>query len=301
MPIANIDLRHLRYFVAVAENESISRASRLLHISQPPLSRQIRDLEAELGVDLFRREAQRLELTASGEVFLREARAVIQRFDDALTLTRESAKRHVKNIRVGHSSATSHDAFPRILREFYMLHPDARVELRAMSPEMLINALRRGEVDASLLISGEGSALEEFKVERIGGYRFLCAVPRQHQLAQMEAIPLREVARQPVISVKESAFRWYNRYIVELLSPFNPSFEPVEEHSRAESVMAAVEAERGIALFFEVFAQVIGDRLALRDLTPAPPRVPLLFLRRRDEDDPLVDSFARAARAVNAC
>jgi len=300
MSFANINLRHLRYFVAVAEHESISRAARLLHVSQPPLSRQMRDLEAELGVNLFRREAQRLILTGSGEIFLREARAVLQRFDDALALTREWAKRDGKRIRVGHSSASSLDALPRILRAFYLLHPDAIVDLRAMPPAQLTKSLRRGEVDACLLISGDRAELEEFTVEQIGAYRFLGAVPKEHPLAKMEKIPLREIARQPVISIRRAVFQWYNGYISELLRPFNPSFKAAEEHDRAESVMAAVEAGRGVALFYDVFAPVIGDRLALRDLTPAPPPVPLLLFHRRDRDASLVSSFVKAARAVKA-
>ena len=158
MGIANIDLRHLRYFVAVAEQESISRAAKRLHVSQPPLSRQIRDLETEVGVALFNRDPRCLTLIGAGEVFLSEARAVLERFDDALALTREIAKRDGIRIRVGHSSASSVDALPRILRAFQTLHPEAKVELRTMTTIEMIKLLRRGELDIYLTISGPSPA-----------------------------------------------------------------------------------------------------------------------------------------------
>jgi DNA-binding transcriptional LysR family regulator len=298
MAIANIDLRHLRYFVAVAEQESISRAAKRLHVSQPPLSRQIRDLETEVGVALFERDSRRLTLTGPGEVFLSEARAVLQRFDDALVLTREFAKRDGVKIRVGHSSASSIEALPRILRGFQALHPEAKVELRTMTTLEMIKLLSRGELDICLTISGASPDLGELAVEEIDTYGILAGLPQQHPLAQLEKISLREIAEQPVISLARSSFRWYNIYISDLLTTYNASFKVAEEHDRAEGVIAAVQAGRGIALFYDVLAQTIGERLVLRELTPTPPRAPLVLFYQQGRRTSLISSFVRAAQIV---
>jgi DNA-binding transcriptional LysR family regulator len=298
MGVENIDLRHLRYFVAVAEQESISGAAKRLHVSQPPLSRQIRDLETEVGVALFKRDPRRLMLTGPGEVFLSEARAVLQRFDDALALTREIAKRDGIRIRVGHSSASSVDALPRILRAFHTLHPEARVELRTMTTIEMIKLLRRGELDICLTVSGPSPDLGKFVVEDIGSYGLLAGLHRAHPLAKLQEIPLSEIAHQPVVSVTRSAFPWYNAYISELLSPYNDSFEAAEEHDRVEGVIAAVAAARGVALFYDVLAQTIGERLILRKVTPTPRRAPLILFHDQDQRSHLTSSFIRAAQVI---
>src|SRR5579875_2105446 len=192
MPNPNIDLRHLRYFIAVAEHESISRAARRLHVSQPPLSRQIRDLETELGVALFRRDSPRLSLTDAGVVFQREARQVLERFENAVSLTRETGRSAELRLRVGHSAACSLEALPRILNGFQMLHPEAKLELRTMTTLAMISALRRGELDVCLTVCGSSSDLDEFTVQEIDAYGLLVGVPRQHPLGKLEQIPVRD-------------------------------------------------------------------------------------------------------------
>jgi DNA-binding transcriptional LysR family regulator len=298
MPNPNIDLRHLRYFVAVAEHESISRAARQLHVSQPPLSRQIRDLEAELGLALFQRESLRLTLTDAGEVFLREARQVLERFENAVSLTREMARSESLRLRVGHSAACSLEALPRILSGFQKLHPEAKLELRTMTTLGMISALRRGELDVCLTVCGSSSDLKEFAVHDIDAYALLVGVPRQHPLGTLERIPLRDAATEPVISVNRTDFRWYNEYVAGLLASYNPSFTIAEEHDRADGVIAAVEAGRGIAFFYNVMARIIGERLILRELTPTPPRAPVVVFHRQEKLSPLVGGFVKAAKHV---
>ena len=298
MAIPNIDLRHLRYFVAVAEWESISRAAKRLHVSQPPLSRQIRDLEAEVGVALFHRDLRRLTLTSSGEVFLREARAILQRFDDAVVLTRETARSGGCSIRVGHSSASSVEALPRILRSFQELSPNAKVELSRLSTAEMVRSLRWGELDIGLTVCGSSTELVDFRVETLCTYALLGAFSRQHPLAAMGQVSLADIAQQRVISLKRSEFSWYNAYIAELLVAHNHRFEVAEEHDGSEGVIAAVEAGRGVALVYDVMAQSLGTRLALRPLTPPPPKAPLVLFYPPDRQCSLTSSFIKAAQIL---
>jgi DNA-binding transcriptional LysR family regulator len=298
MTIPNIDLRHLRYFVAVAELESISRAAKRLHVSQPPLSRQIRDLEAELGVALFKRDARRLTLTSPGEVFLSEARAILQRFDDAVVLTREMAKSGGDSIRIGHSSPSSIEALPRILRSFHELRPKAKVELSRLSTAEMVRGLRRGELDICLTVCGSSTELIDFNVEALCTYGLLVALSRHHPLASKEEISLADIAQQPVISLKRSKFRWYNAYVEDLLVAHNPRFEVAEEHDGNEGVIAAVEAGRGVALVWDVMAPSLSERLSVRPLTPPPPKVPLVLFYSKGRESSLISSLVKAAQVI---
>jgi DNA-binding transcriptional LysR family regulator len=239
-----------------------------------------------------------MTLTPPGEIFLREAKAVLERFEGAVALTREMAKWDGIRIRIGHSAASSIEALPRILSGFQKLHPEAKVELRTLTTLEMISSLRRGELDICLTVCGASADLEDFTVQEIDTYGLLVGLPRLHHLSELDQVPLKEVATESVISVTRSAFRWYNDYISGLLTVYNVSFRVAEEHDRAEGVIAAVEAGRGVALFYDVLARTIGERLALRQLTPTPPRAPLVLFHRQDRITPLIGSFVKAAKSI---
>jgi DNA-binding transcriptional LysR family regulator len=137
-----MELRHLRYFVAVAEEQNVSRAANRLHVSQPPLSRQIRDLETEMGIALFERSAKAIRLTEAGQIFHSEARAALQRVDDAVAFTKAVAHRKRHQVRVGHSASATIKILFRALRAFQRTNPHVKVELRVMSTEDMLRALR---------------------------------------------------------------------------------------------------------------------------------------------------------------
>src|SRR3984885_12178882 len=124
-----MELRHLRYFTAVGEEQNVTWAAARLHVSQPPLSRQIRDLEEELGVELFKRTAKSLELTEAGKIFLNEARAVLLRAEEAVQAVRSVAKGARGQVRVGYAPSLTVEILPRALKLFEQEHPGARVTL----------------------------------------------------------------------------------------------------------------------------------------------------------------------------
>src|SRR5581483_10317758 len=130
-----MELRHLRYFVAVAEERSFTRAAARLHVSQPPLSRQVRDLERELGVTLFDRTTRTVRLTEAGRVFHVESLAILRRADESVELIRAVALGHRGRVRVGYAASPTVEILPRILRTFRRNHRQVRVDLREMSTQ----------------------------------------------------------------------------------------------------------------------------------------------------------------------
>src|SRR5260370_6479003 len=125
-----VELRHLRYFVAVAEMENVSRAALKLHVSQPALSRQIRDLEDELGFSLLERTAKSVRLTDAGRAFLDNARALLQNADEAVTKARAVASAEPTELHVGYSPTPTAEILPKILRAFQRAMPNVHVKLQ---------------------------------------------------------------------------------------------------------------------------------------------------------------------------
>src|SRR6266566_8568199 len=145
-----MDLRHLGYFVAVAEEQNITRAALRLHVSQPPLSRQIRKLEDDLGIALFDRGAKAVRLTDAGRVFLTEARIVLQRAEDAVQMARAVAGGKRGGIHVGYAPSLTVELLPRALRYFRESNPDVRVQLHDLSTQEMLDGLREGRLHAAL-------------------------------------------------------------------------------------------------------------------------------------------------------
>ena len=147
-----MELRHLRYFVAVAEEQNITRAAQRLHLSQPPLSRQIRDLEEELGVSLLLRKGKTVQLTNAGRLFLDESRAVLRRSDEAVQAVRTIAKTKRCDIHVGYAPSLTVQILPAALREFERLTPGARVTLHDLSTEEMLLGLREERLQVALMM-----------------------------------------------------------------------------------------------------------------------------------------------------
>jgi len=294
-----MELRHFRYFVAVAEEQNVSRAARRLHISQPPLSRQIRALESELGVSLFEHGAKAIRLTEAGSIFLSEARAVLLRVDDAVSFTRAIAQRKRNRIRIGYGAVPTSEVLPRALRAFQRTNPQAKINLHAMTTEEMIRALRSGDIDVSLMADGLPEDLGGLKVKELCAYPLRVATSKRHRFARLRVVPIAAVAKEPIIALTRHGFRWYRAMLERLLLPFNPGFEIAEEYDNTQSLIAAVEAGRGVAIGWSIVARTAGERLAFRSLRPEPQPLPIVLACRQESTSSLVEGFVAAAKSVH--
>ena len=293
-----MELRHLRYFVAVAEEQNVSRAANRLHVSQPPLSRQIRDLETEMGVALFEHSAKAIRLTEAGQIFLSEARAALQRVDDAVAFTKAVAHRKRHQVRVGHSASATVEILPRALRAFQRTNPQVRVELRVMSTEDMLRALRSGDLDVALLVYGSPEDFQGLSVKELGAYQLRVAAPKKHRFARLREVPMSEVADQPIIAFSRQGYTWYHAMLAKLLLPYTRSLKIVEECDNFQSLMAAVEAGRGVTIVYEIMSRTAGERLVLRPLKPAPQPPPIVVAYRQEAVSPPIAAFVAAAETA---
>src|SRR5580693_3434462 len=195
-----MELRHLRYFVAVAEEQNVSRAAARLHVSQPPLSRQTRNLENELGIALFDRVANAVRLTEAGRAFLIEARAVLKRAEGAVQLAKDVAGGKRGEIQVGYAPSLTVELLPRALRNFRKSNPGVRVRLHDLSTQEMLRGLGDGKLHAALLVQVPPKTLAGLVFEELQRLAVCVAVYPAHPLARVRRFGLEQVAKENLIA-----------------------------------------------------------------------------------------------------
>src|SRR5215472_832101 len=181
-----VELRHLRYFVAVAEMENVSRAAtQKLHVAQPSLSRQIRDLEDEVGVPLLERTAKSVRLTDAGRTFLEEARAILKHADDAVLKARSIAGR--QELRVGDWSLGTARIMPALLRAYQQAMPNVHIKLHDWTVDQNIAGVRDGRLQLAILVPPlKANGLAELRFEELKTARACLAVSSNHPFARRQ-------------------------------------------------------------------------------------------------------------------
>ena len=265
-----MELRHLRYFVSVAETENVSRAALKLHISQPALSRQIRDLEDEIGVRLLERTAKSVSLTQAGRVFLPEARAVLQRADQAIKKAQAVAGADTE-LHVGYSPTPSARLLPVILRAYQRAMPDVRVRLHDWRNDENLAGLRQGRLHlAFVFLLPRKSALGNLRFEELTQESARLAVSPKHPFTRRDTVSLADAAREPFVAYNREEYPDYHRRLIAVFAKVKTKLRIVEEHDGFTSLIPAIEAGRGVALVSESFIYSAGKRVKLLRLTPEP-------------------------------
>jgi DNA-binding transcriptional LysR family regulator len=295
-----MELRHLRYFIAVAEKENVTRAAARLHVSQPPLSRQIRDLEDELGIPLFRHGAKAVRLTDAGRVFLKEARAVLQRANEAVQVVKAVGGGKCGEIHVGYAPSMAIEILPRALRFFHETNPGVRVRLHDLSTQEMLHGLSEGKLKVALLVQVPHKLMTGLTFEELHRCPICLAVHPAHRLAQMRKVGLEQVARERLITYTAADYPEYRAWLAGLFAPLNLVPQIAEEHDSATSVIAAAEAGRGVALVAQDLVWLAGPSLKVRPLIPAPPAIIFGIAYRKGVNSPMVKNFIAAAKRIDS-
>jgi DNA-binding transcriptional LysR family regulator len=269
-----MELRHLRYFVAVAEEQNVTRASAKLRVSQPAVSRQIRDLEDELGLALLERSAKAVRLTEAGRVFLAEARAVLQRAEEAVGAVRAVAGGTSGELHVGYAPSLTVQILPRALRSFQAEFPGVRVSLHDSSTEEMLAGLREGRLHVALMVEPAGGQLRGLRFHELARYPICVAVAPTHRLARSRTLTLGKLVSEPLIAYSRADYPEYHTSLAEIFAPVGRVPAIAEEHDSVTSLIAAVEASRGIALVPSCMMCFAGPRLKILPL--APPSAPIV-------------------------
>jgi DNA-binding transcriptional LysR family regulator len=265
-----MELRHLRYFIGVAEEENVSRAALKLHVSQPALSRQVRDLEDELGFLLLTRSAKSVRLTEAGRAFLTEARAVLQRAEEAVKTARAIATGARGELHVGYAPSLTARFLPQTLRAFQARSPGVRVKLHDFSTEEMLAGLRDGKLQIAFVVRLP-VLLRGLRFEDLARDAFCLAVAPKHALAGRRTVKLAEAAQEPLLTYSRKDYPDAHENLAAMFAAVKSKPRIAEEHDSVSSLIAAVEAGNGVAIVPQSLACTAGPRLKLIPFSPAPP------------------------------
>lgn len=279
-----MELRHLRYFVAVAELLNFTRAAAKLNVAQPGLSRQIRDLEDELGVRLFERSSRFVGLTEAGKTFASEARSVLQRAELAAQTVRAFATGDRGEIHLGYAPSPVVELLPKALQAFAEQCPGVLITLHDLSIEEMLLGLRAGRLNAALTVQSSPKRMRGVVFEGLRTYPVCVATHRKHPLAQARSANLVQLEQEHLIVYSRAEYPDYHEWLKGLFEQAKQTLpENLEEHDSGTGIMAAVEAGRGVALVPSILSSVAGSRLIFLELKPSPqPFVVGVAYRRRN-------------------
>lgn len=291
-----MELRHLRYFIAAAEEENVSRAALKLHVSQPALSRQIRDLEDELRFPLFERTAKSVRLTDAGRIFFSEAREVLKRADDAIARARAIATGGRGELHVGYAPSPTARILPTMLRAFQARMPKVRVRLHDLSSEEMVSGLRDGEIEIAVLVRPTRGMLRGLRFEELARDPMRLAVPPKHPFARHRSVSLTQIAREPLVVFSRKDYPDYHELLEGIFAGSKLKLHIAEEHDSGTSLIAAVESGAGVAITAESLACSVGPRLKLIPISPAPPPIILGIGWRNGALSSAAQTFVECAR-----
>src|SRR6476619_7148165 len=297
---SRVELRHLRYFVAVAETQNVLRAAtQKLHISQPAVSRQIRDLEDELGVQLFERTGKALSLSDAGHFFLKETRAVLERTAEAVQNVRAFAQAGETELHVGYTPIFRTQIVSPALRAFQQAMPKVHVKLHDWTSEKIVTSLRDGRLQLAFIVRpAKRGAFRYLRFEELLREQVHLAVPPTHPLAHRRSVSLAVAAREPFVGLTREDFPDYCAYLAAVFAPVKNKPRVIEEHDSMTSVISAVEAGTGVGLAVFDYSFVI--RVILVRLTPAPNLFSLGIAARKGRLSPATEKFWQCARDAAA-
>jgi DNA-binding transcriptional LysR family regulator len=262
-----MDLRQLRYFVAVAEAGNISRAAKQIYLTQPALSRQIKALEAEIGQCLLERQAHSIRLTAAGELLLREARDLLRHAEQVLERVRATGQG--VQLRVGYAPSLAAELLSPAVEQFTQTHPNARVELFDLSTAEMLAGLAAETLDVAVTV-GPPQETRDVQWTPLLRAPWQLAVNAKDPLASRRRIPPAEVAARPLVMFCQRDYPEYWQVVMSWLRGHGARAKVAGEYDGVESLLAAVAAGLGVALVTDRTRGHMRSRVRLKPLSSPP-------------------------------
>ena len=292
-----MELRHIRYFLAVAEERHFTRGAAKVGIGQPPLSQQIKDLEAEVGAPLFRRLAHGAELTPAGEAFLDVVKEIPGLAERATKAARRAARGETGSLRVGFTASSAFNAVvPGTIRAFRRAYPDVDLTLEEANTTRLVASLQDGFLDAAFLRPG-AAGTEAFQLRLLSEEPMVVALPASHPCAAGQHVDLSDLRADPfLLFPRQVSPMLYDSVIGACRKAgFDPVIGQVAPHMA--SIITLVAAELGVSIVPASMSQLQVAGVAYRAIAGEAPTTRLALALRRGETSPIVRNFAARAAA----
>jgi DNA-binding transcriptional LysR family regulator len=288
-----MELRRLRYFVAVAEELHFRRAADRLHLAQPALSQQVRKLEVEIGVDLFHRSRRGVMLTTAGTVFLEEARRLLRHADEAARTARNARTGTAGRVRVGHLADAVPATLLRGIAAFAARHPGVEIVPETVAARRGVEDVRSGRLDIAVV--GLPSPLEGLKVTPLATERTVAAIPDRHLLSGRASIPLEALAETPLILLpRPTNPAFYDAVLGGCRTAgISPHLIDLSE-PQVEHALLLVASGLGVALLPASAAERFNTvGVSFRPLDPPAPTTELALVSRADSAEVPIAAFLR--------
>ena len=295
-----MELRHLRYFVAVGEALNFTKAAARLYVAQPALSRQVSDLEEELGVDLLRRTSHGVLLTEEGKLFLEEAQGILKRADESVTKVRALARGEFGELQVGYVPPLDLHILPHALAEFQKATPGVKVVLHDLGSDEICQELRTGMLHLGLMMQPSEESTTGIEFEEIGRYPFFIAMAPGHSLTRMKAISVEILAKQPLVVLDRRRNSEFHRILKRVFTPLHPNI--ATQSDSVNSLITEIGVGKCVAVVSQLFKEAIGKRLVYRRLANTEAHMCVGIARAKNGDLPpagekLCATMRRAAKS----
>jgi DNA-binding transcriptional LysR family regulator len=283
-----MELRHLRYFVAVAEELHFRRAAERLHMSQPPLSQQIRRLEEDVGATLLVRNQRRVELTAAGQAYLARARDILAAVEDAAREARRVQRGEVGRLDVGFVGSAMYSVVPELLRAFRERFPDVGLHLRELGTTEQLRRLEDGRLDVGFLRAPgprPGLSIETVLLEPV-----VAALPEDHPLAAAPEVRVEDLAAAPLVLMTRAGAPGLRDALTRLTDGLAED-AIVQEVTEMQTLVGLVAAGAGVSLVPQSLRALVRAGVVYRDLAGDVPTVRLSAAWRTGDDSPVLAAF----------
>ena len=291
-----LELRYLRYFIAVAEELHFSRAAKRLHMAQPPLSQQIRKLEQYVGHPLFTRNSRTVALTQAGEALLERCRYLLRRLEEDLETVRRVGRGEIGTLTVGFIGSAMLTALPTLIGNYRKLFTKVDLRLRELTTSSLVDAIRQGIVDLGFL--RDAGPTEGLMVEKVLEERFVVALAKRHPLASQQKISLIELKGEPLILFARELgpLAWDKTIALCETSGIRPTI--VQDAPEWLTVLRLVSSGLGFSIAPACVATIQTPGVVCRELVKCPISTNIELARRSDHLSPIMEAFLAEARKM---
>ena len=294
-----MELRHLRYFVAIGEEENYRRAAQRLNVAQTALSTQMKDLEAELGFKLFDRLPRGVKLSVAGKLFLEDARHILHQVTEAAARAARVARGQSGTLRIGFTeNASWHGVVPDALRIFRQRHPDAELQLHPAGSVDQIEDIRSRRVDAGFVFNMPRND-EELDHLPVATQHVELSVPKDHPLSKIKKLRLRDLVDAPFIWFpRREAPAFYDRLLHECYRGGLKSPRIVQEAANEATILSLVSHGMGVGWVNGTARWRCPDRVVILSVTDLNMPLPMALAWRKDNSSPLLASFIADAQRL---
>ncbi len=291
-----MELRHLHYFVTVAEELHFGRAAERLHMTQQPLSRQIRALEVELGVALFHRTKRQIYLTETGKVFLEQARQVLAKAEQAVQIARQVTQGQVGRLGLGFSGFATYSMLPKILRAFRDRFPEVELDLHEMTTSGQVQALQEQQIHLGFLIPPVND--ETLCVQLIRREPFVVVLPDYHPQATQAEVELQALVSDSFILVSRHLEPGYYDHCIGLFQQAGFSPKVIQKANQKQTILSLVSAGMGVSLAPASIQSIQRVGVVYTPLKNIGVEIELAMVWRQNDSSPVLRLFLQVVKEI---